>query len=67
MVVSFDVYPPTERYDFGLTPSEPRSLGFEMLDYETVNFFDALGSIVLIFIFILLRIIVQPSVVWLVT
>ena len=66
-VVSFDVFPPTERYDFGFSPSEPYSLGFELLDYETVNFFDALGSIILILIFIILRVIVQPTCVFMVT
>ena len=60
MVVSFDIFPPTERYDFGFSESEPYSFGFELLDYETVNFFDALGSIILIFILIVARLILQP-------
>lgn len=56
-VVSFDIFPPTERYDFGFSESEPYSLAFEMLDYETVNYFDALGSISIIAILIVAKII----------
>ena len=56
-VVSFDVYPPTENYDFDISETEPRSLGFELLDYESVNFYDAVGSISLIFLLLVARMI----------
>ena len=59
-VVSFDVFPPTENFEFDLSESEPHSQGFELLDYESVNFYDAIGSISLIFIFIVVRIVLQP-------
>ena len=67
MVVSFDIYPPTEKYDFGFTDSQPFSAGLEELGYGSLNFFDALGSISLIFIFIIVRVILQPCAVFLVS
>ena len=67
MVVSFDIYSPTEKYDFGFTDSQPFSAGLEELGYGSVNFFDALGSISLIFIFIVARVILQPCAVFLVS
>ena len=56
-VVSFDAFPPTENFEFPISDTLPRSLGFELLDYESVNFYDAIGSISLIFIFIVARLV----------
>ena len=50
-VVSFDFFQMTEYIDFEFTPTEPWSDGFEKLGYETVNFMDGMGSI-LIFVWI---------------
>ena len=50
-IVSFDYFPMTEYVDFGFTPTEPWSDTFEYLSYESINFIDGLGSII-IFIWI---------------
>ena len=50
-VASFDFFSMTEYIDFKFTPTEPWSDGFEKLSYETLNFMDGMGSI-LIFIWI---------------
>ena len=59
-IASFDIFPPTERFDFDLSETEAQSQGFELLDYESVNYYDSLGSIVLIFILLVARILIQP-------
>ena len=46
-VVSFDFFPFTEYIDLGFTPTEPWSQNFEFLKYETINFIEGLGSIIL--------------------
>ena len=46
-IVSFDYFPLTEVWDFGFTPTEPWSLRFVNLQYETVNFIEGLGSIMI--------------------
>ena len=46
-VVSFDFFSITEYYDIGLTETEPWSQNFEFLQYETVNFIEGMGSILL--------------------
>ena len=46
-VVSFDYFPFTDYFDLGFTPTEPWSLRFQYLSYETINFIEGLGSIML--------------------
>ena len=46
-VVSFDYFPLTDVINFGFTPTEPWSSSFEYLGYETVNFIEGMGSILL--------------------
>ena len=48
-VVSFDYFPFTEVWDLGFTPTEPWSEQFVFLEYETVNFIEGLGSIMIFF------------------
>lgn len=59
-VVSFDLFAPTDYYDFGFTETEPFNSNYEELGYETTNFLENLGSISLILFVIALRHIVQP-------
>ena len=46
-VVSFDYFPLTDYFDFGFTATEPWSDKFELLRYETINFIENMGSIIL--------------------
>lgn len=46
-VVSFDLFQLTDYVDFGFTETEPWSSKFEELGYETVNFMEGMGSIIL--------------------
>ena len=46
-VVSFDYFPISDIFDFGFTPSEPWSKAFTNLRYESLNFIDGMGSIIL--------------------
>ena len=47
-VVSFDYFPLTDVINFGFTATEPWSDKFELLGYETVNFIEGMGSIMLL-------------------
>ena len=51
-VVSFDYFPIHDIFDFGFTETEPWSEKFLYLGYETVNFIEGMGSIIL-FIWVL--------------
>ena len=44
-VVSFDYFPLTDVVDLGFTPTDPWSINFEYLDYQSINFIEGLGSI----------------------
>ena len=44
-IVSFDYFPITEIVDMGFSPTEPWSLTFALLKYETINFLEGMGSI----------------------
>ena len=46
-IVSFDYFPLTDIIDFGFTETEPWSDKFEHLGYETINFIEDMGSIML--------------------
>ena len=48
-IVSFDYFPLTDVVDFGFTETEPQSDKFELLGYETSNFIEGMGSIMLFF------------------
>ena len=48
-IVSFDYFPFTEVWDLGFTPTAPWSEQFVFLEYETVNFIEGLGSIMIFF------------------
>ena len=62
-VVSFDYFPLTDVINFGFTETEPWSDKFELLGYETINFIEGMGSI-LLFIWIGFIYIILVSVVW---
>ena len=51
-VVSFDFFSPTEYFDIGLTETEPWSTNFAWLGYESVNFIEGMGSILLVSIYL---------------
>ena len=53
-VVSFDFFSPTEYFDIGLTETEPWSTNFAWLGYESVNFIEGMGSILLVGIYLAL-------------
>ena len=46
-IVSFDYFPIHDIFDFGFTETEPWSIKFLELGYETVNFIEGMGSIIL--------------------
>ena len=46
-VVSFDYFPFTQYINFGLIETEPWSEQFAYLGYDTINFFEGMGSIML--------------------
>ena len=46
-IVSFDYFPIHDYFDFGFTETEPWSIKFLELGYETVNFIEGMGSIIL--------------------
>ena len=51
-VVSFDFFQPSEFVDFGFTEVPPWSPSFSFLGYDSVNFVEGMGSI-MVFAFIL--------------
>ena len=53
-IVSFDFFSPTEYFDIGLTETEPWSTNFAWLGYESVNFIEGMGSILLVGIYLAL-------------
>ena len=57
-VVSFDFFPMSDWIDFNFSPTDPWSENFELLGYETVNFIEGMGSILVFlwcgFIYILI-------------
>ena len=65
-VVSFDVFAPTDFFDFGLTETEPYHSNYEWLGYETTNFYENIGSIIVIGIILLLRQFIQPPIFWII-
>ena len=44
-IVSFDYFPFFEIIDMGFSPTEPWSTSFDLLNYETINFLEGMGSI----------------------
>ena len=46
-IVSFDYFSPTDYFEFGFSEMPPRSEQFEWLKYETINFVDGMGSILI--------------------
>ena len=46
-IVSFDFFPLSDFVDFGFSPTEPYTKNFEYLGYETINFIEGMGSIIL--------------------
>ena len=47
-VVSFDYFPVADVFDLGFTPTPPFSKNFEYLDYESLNFVEGMGSILIL-------------------
>ena len=54
-IVSFDFFSPTEYFDIGLTETEPWSTNFAWLGYESVNFIEGMGSILLVGFYFAIR------------
>jgi len=52
-VVSFDFFPIHEYIDLGFSETEAWNAKFAWLDYDSVNFFECLGSISIFFAFVL--------------
>ena len=50
-VVSLDFFSPTDYLELGMTETDPWSLNFAMIGYDSVNFIEQMGSILLIGIF----------------
>ena len=46
-IVSFDYFQPTEYIDFNFTETPAYTENFEMLGYESLNFVEGLGSIII--------------------
>jgi len=59
-VVSFDLFAPTDHADFGFTQTPPFNQQFDDLGYESTNFYENLGSIGLIAVFMVLRTLFLP-------
>ena len=57
-IVSFNLYPMTKQYSFDISDTQPQSLGFQLLNELSVNFFDVIGTIPLILLFIVARIMI---------
>ena len=51
-VVSFDFFSLTEYFDIGITETEAWTENFAFLGYESVNFVEGMGSILLVAIFL---------------
>ena len=64
-VVSFDYFPIHEIFDFGFTPTEPYTVNFGWLGYDSINFIEGMGSISL-FLWIALLYILTVSVVYII-
>ena len=47
-VVSFDYFPVFDHWDVGFTPTDPYTINFEWLGYETLNFLEGMGSITIL-------------------
>lgn len=46
-IVSFDIYAPFDYFDVGFTETTPWSHNFEWIGYESRNFLDLLGGIII--------------------
>ena len=53
-VVSFDYFPVFDVWDVDFTETDPWSVNFEWLGYETLNFLEGMGSITIFVCIILL-------------
>ena len=47
-VFTFDVFPLGDHVDFGFSPTDAWSVNFELLKYESINFIECMGSIIII-------------------
>ena len=54
-VVAFDLFAPTDHFDFGFTGTDPVNDRFEDQGFEQINFIENLGSIGLLGLLLLLR------------
>ena len=54
-VISFDIFNPTDFYDFGFTETGPYYSNFEWLGYESCNFYECIGSVPLIAVILFLK------------
>ena len=55
-IVSFDYFPIHEIFDFGFTPTDPYTVNFGWLGYDSINFVEGMGSISLFLWIIILYI-----------
>lgn len=61
-IISFDFFSPFDHFDFGFTETRPYHSSYDMLGYQTSNFFENLGSIAVIGVLLFLKhLIQQPS------
>lgn len=65
-IVAFDLFAPTDHYDFGFTETGPINYRFDDLGYETSNYIENLGSIGLIAVLMACRMILLPLVLWII-
>ena len=59
-IVSFDYFQPMEYLDIYLTEMPSWSESFEWLGYESINFLEGIGSIILIALALMLRLVLIP-------
>lgn len=60
-LTSFDLYNPIERHNIqGFTQTGPFNDNFENLGYGTLNYFDAMGSLTVLFVLILMLQLLSP-------
>ena len=53
-IVEFDLIPVFDLWDAGFTPTEALTPGFQMLKFESLNFVESMGGVLIIGVFVLL-------------
>ena len=63
-VVSFDYFPVFDHWDVGFTPTDPFTVNFEWLGYESLNFLEGMGSISILILLGLVYILIMCILRW---